>query len=664
MIDLFTRYGTLAGWQWLALLSIPPLIVLLYFLKLKRQPIEVPSTYLWHKTLEDLHVNSLWQRLRQNLLLFLQLLLLLLAILTLLRPSWEGSKLSENRYIFLIDTSASMNSSDVKPTRLEAAKQELIQRIDQKLATGSLAMIISFSDRAIVEQPYTDNRALLRRRIQNIKPTNRTTKIEEALKVAAGLANPGRIGTEDQDVAAADAKPATIMVFSDGGLSTIPDFSMGNLTPIYHPIGDETAENIAIVAFDTAQSPEKPDELQVFARLQNFGSEDRTVTVNLINGDSDELLDAAQVDVPVNGIGGVEFIIGAIDSGALELSIEEQDDLEIDNIAYTAINPNRRARVLLVSPRNDALETVLQTQFAQKLAVVDMLSSEDLDRDEYKKKAESGSYDLIIYDQCRPQEMPQSNSYFIGLLPPDARWSAEEPRDLPQIIDVDQSHPLMRFVELGNVKYIVEGTPLTIPPGGSMLIDSHLGVLMAIAPREGFEDLVQSFEIVGTNEAGESYANTDWPIRTSFPIFIGNVLTYLGGAEQEESLISEKPGQPVTLRTNLPVKEIDVLAPDQRKTTIQRSGQNTFIYGNTDEIGIYEVTEGDAEANSQRFSVNLFDTIESDIRPREELNTGSEMILGAQSWETTRREAWKWLLLAGLIVLLIEWYIYNRRVYV
>ena len=55
---------TLAFWQWLILLALPPLVVLLYFLKLKRQPLEVPSTYLWHRTIEDLHVNSLWQRLR------------------------------------------------------------------------------------------------------------------------------------------------------------------------------------------------------------------------------------------------------------------------------------------------------------------------------------------------------------------------------------------------------------------------------------------------------------------------------------------------------------------------------------------------------------------------------------------------------------------------
>ncbi len=52
------------------LAAVPPLIVLLYFLKLKRQPLEVPSTYLWTKAIEDLHVNSIWQRLRQSLLLF------------------------------------------------------------------------------------------------------------------------------------------------------------------------------------------------------------------------------------------------------------------------------------------------------------------------------------------------------------------------------------------------------------------------------------------------------------------------------------------------------------------------------------------------------------------------------------------------------------------
>ena len=78
--------SALSPLQWLVLAAIPPAIIALYFLKLKRHPVEVPSTYLWTRTIEDLHVNSIWQRLRQSLLLFLQLLVLLLAILACLRP--------------------------------------------------------------------------------------------------------------------------------------------------------------------------------------------------------------------------------------------------------------------------------------------------------------------------------------------------------------------------------------------------------------------------------------------------------------------------------------------------------------------------------------------------------------------------------------------------
>src|SRR5690606_29924409 len=61
----------LLPWQWAVLAAVPIGIILLYFLKLRRQSVSVPSTYLWSKTIEDLHVNSLLQRLRRNLLLLL-----------------------------------------------------------------------------------------------------------------------------------------------------------------------------------------------------------------------------------------------------------------------------------------------------------------------------------------------------------------------------------------------------------------------------------------------------------------------------------------------------------------------------------------------------------------------------------------------------------------
>src|SRR5215510_10974302 len=145
MFDFFRN--TLPAWQWGLLALVPPAIVALYFLKLKRKPLEVTSTYLWKRTIEDLHVNSLWQRLRQNLLLFLQLLLVALAMFALLRPGWEGTKLDGERFIFLVDNSASMSSTDIDgaKNRLEEAKKLVGGLIDQ-MDSGMTAMLVSFAD--------------------------------------------------------------------------------------------------------------------------------------------------------------------------------------------------------------------------------------------------------------------------------------------------------------------------------------------------------------------------------------------------------------------------------------------------------------------------------------------------------------------------------------
>jgi hypothetical protein len=639
--------------QWALLALVPPAIVALYFLKLKRQPLEVPSTYLWHKSIEDLHVNSIWQRLRQSLLLFLQLLLVALLMFTLLRPSWQASKLSGGRYIFMVDTSASMGAKDVEPSRLEEAKKRVGQLIDE-MRSGDVAMIISFSDTARVEQSFTDNRNELRRRLAAIKQTDRSTSLAEALRVASGLANPGRSAADTTDYQVAEAMPAKLFIFSDGKFPDVKDFSLGHLTPQYVPIGRRHPANVAVAAFTTARNEERADRLQAFGRLENHGPEEVEVDVTLsLDG---ELQRAARLQIPPGESAGWPVDLEEVEEGTLELRAEIEDSLLVDNLAWTTIGKPKRSKVLLVTPGNEPLSFALATDRAGELVDATEHSPDFLALPDYREAAATGGWDLVIYDRCLPEQMPQANTLFIGQLPPGDAWKAGDKVNVPQIIDTERTHPLMQLLDMGDV-LIAEGTPLFAPPGATVLIDTDVGALFAIAPREGYEDAVLGFELIGQENVG-----SNWPVKPSFPVFMLNVLDYLGGGRAARDGGSVRPGQAVTWRSDTGAEQIQVRTPSGKTLPVSRGSLNTYTILGTSEVGVYEVREEKGQAG--KFAVNLFNSQESNLAIRPRLTIGDTKVAGDTVWEASRRDLWKFLLLAALAVLLLEWYIYNRRVYV
>lgn len=687
MLPQFTNMLSPLGWAILA--AVPPAIVLLYFLKLRRQPLEVPSTYLWRRSIEDLHVNSIWQRLRQNLLLFLQLLLLLLLILALLRPSWSGTRLMDNRLIFIIDSSASMSSQDIEPTRLEYAKQQVLSLIDE-MKSGDVGMVVSFANNAQVQQRFTDSRRALREAVEAIQPTARQTDLLEALQVASGLANPGRSATEITDEQVAEALPATVYIFSDGRFPR-PDFSLGNLEPVYIPLGKENTTNVGVVAFSTSRHPEEADRLEVFANLENYDAEDALVTAELfLDG---ELVDAKDVELAaatqagaeaagegaekrpnreiVPGTNGVTFTLRDVSSGRLELKIQPKEDtLPTDNSAWYAINEPRRATVLLVTPGNEPLEYALETDRARELADVLVEAPGYLDTDEYRVAAAAGTFDLIIYDRCTPTPskitpadgseaieltpLPQSNTLFLGSMPKLPEWTIGERVNVPQIIDVERVHPLMQLVSLGNVAVLSSHT-IKPPAGGTVLVDTDQGGILAIGPRGGFEDVVLGFEVVSDEP------QTNWPLRLSFPVFFMNTLQYLGGSRAQDVDQTIHAGDVFTFAAESGTDKVSVRSPTGKKVELERGPLNRFTYTDTDELGIYEVSD-DKEV-VRRFAVNLLDSQETHTSPEPDIQIRWQEVEGSQGFEPTRRESWKLLLLLGLAVLLFEWYIYNRRVY-
>lgn len=645
----------LSWWQWIVVGAVPPAVVLLYFLKLKRQPLEVPSTYLWHKSIEDLHVNSIWQRLRQSLLLFLQLLLLALLLLSLGGPSWMGAEKLGNRSIFLIDTSASMGATDIEPTRLEYAKQQVAQKIDE-MQSGDVAMIVSFADSAKVEQSFTDNRNELRRRLSEVKQTDRSTSLAEALRVASGLANPGRSSNveDSRDFQVAEAQAAALFIYSDGRFPDVKDFALGHLTPVYYPIGTETAANLSIAALTASPREDQPDVLQAFARVKNDGPEKAAVTIEVfIDG---ELDNAKRLEVEPGESSGVAFDLAGLKSGMLKLRLDAKDALALDNTAFNAINVPRKAKVLFITPGNEPLEIALSTDRAREVADITQHAPAFLKGAEYQKQAASGGYDLVIYDRCRPEQMPQANTLFIGRAPPSEGWKAGEKVAAPQIIDSDRSHPLMQIVELGNV-LIAEAIPLFPPPGGTVLIDANAGAMFAIGPREGYEDAALGFTLIDEDRVG-----SDWVLKASFPVFVLNALEYLGGSRTSIGTDNVQPGQTVAWRSDTAGERITVKLPNGSTVDVGRGKLNSFKFTGASEVGAYDVLEGGKVVG--KFAVNLFDSLESDLAPRMELKVGDSKVTAVTGRQPARREVWKLLVAAALAVLLFEWYIYNRRVYI
>ena len=195
-----------------------------------------------------------------------------------------------------------------------------------------------------------------------------------------------------------------------------------------------------------------------------------------------------------------------------------------------------------------------------------------------------------------------------------------------------------------------------------VLIDSDVGGLCAIAPRAGFEDVVIGFAIIRNDDEGNTIANTTWPIRGSFPLFCKNVLEYLAGGGQTERQLAASPGQAVPVRLDTGGATITIQSPNGTRTPAVRDRNNAYVFSDTDQVGVYDVIPSGSQV-VQRFAVNLFDATESRIVPQDAFETAWNKVEAQTAFETTRRDAWRWLLLIAIIVLIAEWYIYNRRVY-
>jgi Aerotolerance regulator N-terminal/von Willebrand factor type A domain len=689
----------LGGVAWAVLLGIPVGVIALYFLKLRRRPVQVPSTLLWRRTVEDLHVNSLFQRLRRNLLLFLQLLVLALAMLALAGPRLRGTTSGGQRFALAIDESASMAATDVAPSRLAKAKDEA-RKVVNNMNGDDLAMVIAFSDRARVVSNYTSDRRALLARIDAIMPGQGTTSLRDALQVAAGLANPSKVMDPGEGVVATSVVTPKLLIYTDGGFPDVEGFSLGNLEPEVVVVGPPVAvpgaprggeagasephparapsDNVAILALQTRRDDEKPDLYQVFGRVHNFRAVPVATEAKLLRHDPEKpgaeaaLIDAIALEIPAQTEQSFKFDLPATGLTELEVRLDVNDAQPLDNRAFTLIGTPRKAQVLLVTPGNRYLVDTFQTPVAIEQADVVIATPDQAKAEPLARDVRAGRYDLVVYDRFRPAAHPEANTLYFGALPPGPLYEKTRPLDRPVILDWDVSHPLMQFVRDLSTVAIVKATGVELPPGSSVLIESNLGPIAFTAPREGYTDAVVTFPLLD----GENF-NTTWFKNISFPLFLFNSLQVLGNAREALGDEVHLPGQNVVLRLETSEPKVTVTGPDGKPAeTMARSPQGTYLFSRADRTGFYHARW--APSGLLPFAVNQFDLRESDLAPRGlvpegvpadkaeayKIKIGYNPVAGSRAVRVSKVDWWKPLAAAALAVLVLEWYIYNRRVYI
>ena len=115
-------------------------------------------------------------------------------------------------------------------------------------------------------------------------------------------------------------------------------------------------------------------------------------------------------------------------NGILRLELDAKDSLAADNKAFTIVSAPRPAKVLYVSSgNNEAMLLALHTEECLRYGEVTTVEPAYLNDKDYQTKSMEGFWDLLIYDQCVPKQLPTANTLFSGTLPPGGAWQASTP---------------------------------------------------------------------------------------------------------------------------------------------------------------------------------------------------------------------------------------------
>ena len=643
-----------------------PLLLLLYFLKLKRRERIVSSTLLWKRAVQDMQVNAPFQRLRRNILLLLQLLMLLAMLFALAGPILSLTPGPGRRYVVLIDRSASMNAKDVEPSRLEAAKAKakiFVQSLRSKSFfslkdTSDQTMVIAFDNRAKVMCTFTSDKRQLIRAIDSIAPSDGLSSLAEATVVARAFA---QTSGGEADTSSAE-EPAQLVLFSDGQIRDLDQIAVGSDELIFHCIG-QSQQNVAVTAMQARRSYEKPEEVNVFATLANYGPDATSCDVQLSINNNVRAVKSVTVPPQVRvgdtdkvkpGRIAVDFSLTHTEAGVLEVrqlpnagALTTPDYLSSDDAAWAVLSPPKRLSILLVTNGNRVLESALR---ACPLAQLERRSPGEFDTLDQEILSVEQPYDVIVLDGHEPTQLPKCRYLVFGRPPDGIDVTVPGVLENQVIVDWRTKHPALQYVNLANL-FAVKCHQMVLPRDADVLAEFNETPAVSVVRRHGSVFLLVGFDVLETN----------WPFEPGFVLFCYNATSFLGTQIGRDREFNLQVGEPIIVE-DLPLETPALInGPDIAGAEITPGSSGSVRFSGTSRAGPYSVSVPDQPV--RLFAVNLLDPKESNMAPQSEIVLPGQPVQ-AQESTLSRANLPLWPFLVGLVLALVclEWFVYNRKV--
>ena len=478
-----------------------PVVVALYFLRLKRRAITVSTHLFWQRALQQTSRNAFFQRLRHLFSLLLHVLILLLLVGALARPVLDHFIHEGASVVLILDSRARMQATSADGTTRFARALDAARSYMREASDARQFSIIKVDAAPSVVVPFTGDEKPLLDALASAQPTDAAGDIDTALNLASALLN-ARKGAR------------RIILLSDRAPSVEPRFP---LTTHAFPASEE---NAAITRFATRPLPANPETSEVLLEVRNFGKSPIRTNVELT-------YDGKPLDVkPIALAPGATSLTvfpaltkpSRTARGWLTARLDAADALGVDNTAFATLPPARAKRVLLISKGSFFLEKLLEADATVKFEL--------LTPDAYSP-ALGAKFAAVIFDGGVPPGFDLANAEGNFLFIKSTPFPAGAVVDQPLVTDVDAAHPTTRNVSLQNVT-ILHAPSLAVPPPAdgwqfAAPLRSFDSALLITGQRKTQRLAALAFDVT----------DSDLPIRVAFPLLISNTVHWLAGDEPD-----------------------------------------------------------------------------------------------------------------------------------